>query len=188
MLEHERKELLKVAKPVFLNTDMVRAILDDKKTVMRQAIRPQPEVLDDSVKPIYNIGDVLYVRETWQDIGSGYAYKADIGRVEGGYEAHLVPTWCPPLCMPKTAARLFLRVLGVTAERLQDITHEERLREGIRLSGYEVVSLLNDFKTAEVGIEYFARSWNHSIKKSDRDVYGWQANPYVWVISFERIE
>ena len=85
--------------------------------------------------------------------------------------------------MPKDAARIFLRVTNVRVERLQDITVEDALAEGmdkyIRLNG-ELDE--NSIITSFIGI------WNSTIKKSDLDRYGWNANPWVWVIEFERCE
>lgn len=91
--------------------------------------------------------------------------------------------WHPSLHMPKDAARIFLRVTNVRVERLQDITVEDALAEGmdkyIRLNG-ELDE--NSIITSFIGI------WNSTIKKSDLDRYGWNANPWVWVIEFERCE
>ena len=82
--------------------------------------------------------------------------------------------------MPKEAARIWLEVTNVRVERLQDITIENALKEGvdkyIRLNG-ELDE--NSIITSFIGI------WNSTVKKSDLDFYGWDANPYVWVIEFE---
>ncbi len=88
--------------------------------------------------------------------------------------------WRPSIHMPKEAARIWLKVTNVRVERLQDITVEDALAEGmdkyIRLNG-ELDE--NSIITSFIGI------WNSTIKKSDLDRYGWEANPYVWVIEFE---
>lgn len=83
--------------------------------------------------------------------------------------------------MPKEAARIWLKVTEVRAEHLQDITEEQAISEGIFIDKYNL----------DCGYDYvseFAFLWNSTIKKSDLDVYGWLANPYVWVIEFERCE
>ena len=74
--------------------------------------------------------------------------------------------------MPKAAARLFLRVTGVRAERLQDITEDEKTAEGMR-PGWQHYN--------------FYELWDSTIKPADRPLCGWEANPWVWVIEFERI-
>lgn len=82
--------------------------------------------------------------------------------------------------MPKKAARIFLRVTGVYIERLQDITAAECVHEGIpRESLVEVGE--------EFAIGQFSDLWDSTVKKADRQIYGWDANPWVWVIKFERI-
>lgn len=79
--------------------------------------------------------------------------------------------------MPKEAARLFLRVTDVRVERLQNISDKDIIREGTPDSG-----------RLEANRGYFADDiWDETIKKADLSRYGWDANPWVWVIEFERI-
>lgn len=82
--------------------------------------------------------------------------------------------------MPKEAARLFLRVVSVQAERLQDITPKQCIAEGV---GADYV--LEDMGGEFVRVMY-ADFWDSTIKKSDLPHYGWDANPWVWVVEFER--
>ena len=72
--------------------------------------------------------------------------------------------------MPREAARIFLRVTGVRVERLQNMQPYDIAFEGFRRK--------RDFKTL----------WDSTIKPADRALYGWKANPWVWVIEFERTE
>ena len=72
--------------------------------------------------------------------------------------------------MPKEAARIFLRVTDVRVERLQDCGNMQAKDEGCSCCSQ------------------FARIWDSTIKPADLDRYGWAANPWVWVISFERCE
>ena len=90
-----------------------------------------------------------------------------------------LPRWRPSIHMPKKAARIFLRVTDVWAERLQDMTDEQCARDG----GYAIEAV------KAVGVAaLFAPLWDSTIKKpADRNLYGWAANPWVWVIGFERI-
>jgi hypothetical protein len=127
-------------------------------------------------KPSYQPGDILYVRETWKNAPNGYYYYEDWQR----NDIADVTKWKPSIHMPKEAARIWLEVTNVRVERLQDITIENALKEGvdkyIRLNG-ELDE--NSIITSFIGI------WNSTVKKSDLDFYGWDANPYVWVIEFE---
>lgn len=82
--------------------------------------------------------------------------------------------------MPKEAARIFLKVKDVRVERLQDITDEDAYREGA--GDKDVI-----YQTGACVLE-FARLWDSTIKKSDMEKYGWNANPWVWVIEFEQCE
>lgn len=220
-------------KPILFNTEMVRAILDGRKSCTRRLVKPQPDekhtyplgfVTDSTekkevgcfgfgigeyggsiqyAKPQYHTDDVLYIRETWTEECGKYYYRADYDSdyldpcetLSGGYPASCrnhpgcdgcMATstrihWHPSIHMSKEAARIWLRVTDVRVERLQEITAESALTEGadkyIHANG-----TLNEDQT----ITSFIGIWNSTIKESDLDRYGWDANPYVWVISFER--
>lgn len=190
-------------KPILSNTERVRAILDGRKTVTRRAIRPQPEgrpirMTENScypgcyaiegtprvIRPPYQPVDILYVRETWNgDWCDHYIYKADGGSAKAaGYTAE--PKWRPSIHMPREAARLFLRVTGVRVERLKDIDGHGILKEGID-NGKSNPAMGTRWENMQSMA--FAELWNNTIKPSDRALYGWAANPWVWVIEFERI-
>lgn len=191
--------------PILFNTEMVRAILDDRKTCTRRVIKydkaddvlnsparkenpdiPDKQFIKCLVKMPYEVGDILYVRETWHKytkrVGNGescqlaefYGYKASIANSEDANEP-----WKPSIHMPKEAARIWLKVADVRVERLQDITEIQAQAEGCN-SG-----LLTGPCSAR---GQFENLWNRTIKKSDLDIYGWKANPWVWVIEFERFE
>lgn len=182
-------------KPILFNTERVRAILEDRKTVTRRVVKPQhlrvldsqyhkehPETPDNVLlerlcEPPFLPGNILYVRETWERSMAGtYLYKAtDTPLIHDG--------WRPSIHMPKEAARIFLRVTDVRVERLQDITPEQIDAEGCKEWGYSV-------ETGELMPSspcYFSITWNHTVKPTDRALYSWDANPWVWVIAFERI-
>lgn len=191
-------------KPILFNTDMVRAILEGRKTVTRRVVKfnhgqnpqwtgyiPDGHVLYGSnnipaAKAPYRPGDILYVRETWAKSMAGtYIYKSTDTPL-------ILDRWLPSIHMPKEAARLFLRVTDVRVERLQDITDEQAKAEGVQgfflgmgESGYAVRADSNTFYEGPVGA--FASLWNSTIKPADRNQCGWEANPWVWVINFERI-
>lgn len=217
--------------PILFNTEMVRAILDGRKTVTRRLVKFEGNrnpnwtgYIKDGLtlyngtnepcnKPCpYKVGDILYVRETWTKDNHRYMYRADYSDSEkfyqGGKEVQL--KWHPSLHMPKEAARIFLKVKDVRVERLQDITEEQALSEGVpddtdypiskvycpRCHGDGLVGALSDslgFMEVEchecdTAVKRFKHLWNSTIKKSDLARYGWDANPYVYVIEFERID
>lgn len=151
----------------------------------------------------YQPGDILYVRETFAwcpcwDCGLDttpdgcknpviydsekkehgcYMYRASCE----GSKYSSADTWHPSIHMPKEAARIWLKVTDVRVERLQDIDID-----GIRNEG--LLSAAVHSGDMEIALKEWEILWNSTIKKSDLDRYGWDANPYVWVIEFERCE
>lgn len=145
--------------------------------------------------PPYLPDDILYVRETWAEWTGGYVYKAD-GTCPG-YPLAFVDHWHPSIHMPKEAARIFLHVTDLRVERLQNITEEGAQSEGIR--GYNVgmgevaYSVAQSYQEAgsrfyDHPIGAFADLWNSTLKHMDHIRYGWAADPWVWVIKYERCE
>ena len=184
-------------KPILFNTEMVRAILDDRKSVTRRVVKPghlrvldsqyhkeHPEVPDKTLLeklclPPYQPGDTLWVRETWAKSMAGtFMYQADD-------KAIMVERWRPSIHMPREAARLFLRVTGVRVELLQDIDDDGAKAEGANYQDGENVGW--EEKMRRTAIDRFAEIWDNTIKLADRLRYGWEANPWVFVIEFERI-
>ena len=210
-------------KPILFNTEMVKAILDGRKTCTRRAVKykydnTQMEVKTDKYgsrlieiqcdvegetygknsdgstwrrlrpfiekKSPYRCRDILYVRETW---GEGYSegtyiYKADDKLAEiPTFKESSKRLYHPSIHMPKEAARIWLKVTDVRVERLQDIDGKGCLKEGIEEEPLKYVG--DEFVKG-----MFHDLWDSTIKKSDLDRYGWDANPYVWAIEFERCE
>lgn len=202
--------------PILFNTDMVRAILDGRKTVTRRLIKPQPTYsqcdgftwkggsygtdLPPTIKGAaynfrcaapYHPGDILYVRETWGTYNRNwreadyFMHRADYpdGATTYMYNDGIIcdlPKWRPSIHMPKEAARIWLKVKDVRVERLKDIDDAGAYDEG---AGHADWIYQNGARRCE-----FAKLWNSTIKKSDLDSYGWDANPWVWVIEFELCE
>lgn len=142
---------------------------------------------DNGLTPPYHPGDILYVRETWCKtdcfgLQDGYAYKANDNSILT--ETGFVPKWRPSIHMPREAARIFLRVTDVRVERLQDIDGRGALSEGVdnRHSNPTMGKRWENMQRME-----FSTVWDSTIKPADRALYGWAANPWVWVIEFERI-
>ena len=180
-------------KPILMNAENVRALLEGRKTVTRRVVKfkggqnpawsgyiPDGTVLYGSnnipaAKASYHPGDILWVRETWAkdfDVlawAEVYLYRAD-------YNSRSMRFWKPSIHMPREAARIFLRVTGVRVERLQEISGEDIRAEGV---------LGTHFKAPTRGA--FVDVWDRTVKPTDLPAYGWEANPWVWVINFERI-
>ena len=201
-------------KPILFNTEMVRAILDGRKSCTRRLVKFLPGenpqwtgyIRDELMlyngknepcirKAPYQPGDILYVRETWHKytkrVGKGeschlaefYGYKASIANSEDAEEP-----WKPSIHMPKEAARIWLKVTDVRVERLQDITEDGAKAEGAIDNRGFIHSPENEYDRIYTAREHFIEIWDRTIKKSDLDIYGWDANPWVWVIEFERCE
>lgn len=258
-----REEILKVAKPILFNTEMVRAILEGRKTVTRRLLKDPWYIEDEENARLtgcamhkgtkitkgmpypdspLKVGDNLYVRETWRvgawdihkqlmafDYKDGtcgemvYIHDRDMflrlvdqaredarkagceyNGVDFVWEKGKSPCkWHPSIHMPKEAARIFILVTNVKVERLQDITFKEVKKEGvfpcIGCRGldrdFDDISYCKlkdckygDKRKAPCSMNDFVKLWNSTIKKEDMDKYGWDANPWVWVYEFERVE
>lgn len=199
-------------KPILFNTEMVRAILDGKKTCTRRIVKGA--IPDDAMwgytmftpkgcvscrgvyadeygekffRLPYQQGDILYVRETWckgfwMNEKERYYYKADDN------DFHCV--WHPSIHMPKEAARIWLKVKDVRVERLRECGEGwcvDIEKEGIVTPQDAILYVSDDAFRDALRME-FQKTWDGTIKKSDLDCYGWNANPWVWVIEFERYE
>lgn len=224
-------------KPILFNTEMVRAILDGRKTCTRRVVKPQPDekhgypigIIQGSTekkdigcmafgaseyggsfqyaKAPYLPEDILYVRETWQylyeldgneqvieDTGKYYYAATDTipfdTYVDENGVGHDHAPWRPSIHMPKEAARIWLKVTDVRVERLQECGEGWCLdieKEGIVTPQNPILYISDDAFHEALRLE-FQKVWDSTIKKSDLDRYGWEANPYVFVIEFSKID
>ena len=183
---------------------MVKAILDGRKSQTRRVVKPQPDhgvirkcpgdevtfanfemdirpgvgwiPIGKSFTSPYQVGDRLWVKETWQIDEEGHViiYKADEGSentkifIFGGYH------WRPSIFMPKQYTRLWLEVTAVRAERLNSITEEDAKTEGCTIDRLPDGS----YSTA---IEHFRDLWD-SIHGEEAS---WESNCFVWRYTFE---
>ena len=231
--------------PILFNAEMVRAILDGRKTCTRRVIKPQPQSglcytyggshkdcigkwtypnrgahefwgeeykLPENIKdeelskrwnPPYHTDDILYVRETWSE---GYEEGTYIYRASDKLAG--LPTfkesskliYHPSIHMPKEAARIWLKIMNVRVEQLQEMKPVDVIKEGAYPDCLDCLNTYGESGSQccygteeqcsqcdEVMMEW-EKLWNSTIKKSDLDSYGWSANPWVWVIEFERCE
>lgn len=196
-------------KPILFNTAMVQAILDGRKTMTRRVVKPRyrndeygfqvittmdghfvrVEKIDENecgifedgterhVSPPYQPGDILWVREKWEhDDYEGFVdYRADFT----DEEAKDIK-WRPSIHMPKDAARIYLRVTDVRVERVQDISEDDTKAEGI-----EPRFNVRDQFSGVIARQRFSELWDSINAKRG---HGWDENPFVWVISFERCD
>jgi len=178
-------------KQILFNESMVCKILERKKLQTRRIIKPQPdsdipvrkvpfysELEKDCgkycvtkpdgesllVTPKYQVGDIMWVRETWQKTNTGYVYRAD------STNDKQIHKWRPNIHMPKPACRIFLKVTNVEPQRLQDISADEIKAEGVSWTIDHYPNLMQLWEELWVS------------------VYGidsWRSNPYVWAYTFE---
>lgn len=196
---------------------MVQAILNGRKTQTRRVVKPQPKddlsflgwklpeyvqvafgrgVKTDSLHkfPFGQVGDVLWVRETFRPkghsfpIGEHFEYKAT-AQADGN------PTdepWKPSIFMPKDAARIWLKITDVRVKRLQDISEEDAIKEGIEELKSNGIPHYRNYGKQLVAKEFnfFCSPVNsfRSLWESINGENSWKQNPWVWVIEFERIE
>ena len=187
--------------PILFSGPMVRAILKGRKTQTRRVIQPKPDhfhtfqpgiwlpqIGDKEIKCSYGEpGDRLWVRETWLQDGGIYLYKADFGMgvLSDSWSGH----WKPSIHMPRAACRITLEIVRIRAERLQDISEEDSRAEGLatwRRNGetqtYYGIDRSDIWETDSRLT--FKRLWD-SINASRG--YGWNVNPWVWVIEFKKV-
>ncbi|WP_312996440.1 hypothetical protein [Leclercia sp.] len=198
---------------MIFNAEMVRAILDGRKTQTRRLLKDATgpslsvDIAEDSpgvaelswlygdgpghevnerIKLIHcpygKPGDRIWVRETFGDCGVRLVYRAD---TDDGAKCK-VKRWTPSIHMPRWASRILLEITDVRVERLNDISEEDARAEGIVDGGClncgepEPCGCVNPEPDAT---DAFAYLW--------QSIYGqenWNANPWVWVIEFKRIE
>lgn len=201
-------------RPILFSTPMVQAILEGRKTMTRRVVKPQSAILSDEMarslgiqppikqnQPVISCpygqpGDVLWVRETYHhtsclnlspdDETYGYVYKAD----NQPWDDLENWNWKPSIYMPKEAARIWLQITNVRVERLQYISEEDAIAEGILKEKYDGIDIyyfypcndLRDDSYIDNPITSFYSLWK-SINGQD----SWNANPWVWVVEFKRI-
>lgn len=210
-------------KPILFSTEMVLAILEGRKTQTRRLhgldeIKKNPndwtfnnfstddkrtfahfrKKEDNKIKSIfgtspYQIGDILWVRETWQTTYNEGENKWDtIYKADGFFwiDDDGPMKWKPSIYMPKKRARIFLEVTNVRVERLQDISEEDAIAEGVE-------SFNHGYGGSPVGVWYkdyiygkFNLKPNFSFKSLWKKINGedsWKSNPWVWVYEFKQV-
>lgn len=171
-------------RPILFSTEMVQAILDGRKTQTRLVVKPKHEPTPHpfgvgeyfkhiDLCPYGQPGDILWVRETFKKLQTLnetlFLYKASP-------IINSNVNWQPSIHMPFAAARIFLRVKTVRVERLQEISEDDAIAEGCCYGkGDGTVD-------PAVGNKHFPTLW-----QAINGPESWDANPWVWVVEFERI-
>ncbi|EBK9872190.1 hypothetical protein DL098_15805 [Salmonella enterica subsp. enterica serovar Manhattan] len=197
---------------MIFNAEMVNAILSGRKTQTRRPIKWKQTRFTEIAErddgslwpwaedcerggdiwfacPYGEIGDHIWVRETFRvhsratDVAT-LVYRASV-RNSWTEQTHRVPVavcnkpvtpekWTPSIHMPRWASRITLEITDVRVERLNSISDSDASKEGCCIADMESGDCLSDV---------FTRLWT--------SIYGddsWQANPWVWVIEFKRVE
>lgn len=198
---------------IIFNDEMVRAILDGRKTQTRRPLKwkqtrfteigeredgskwPWSEDAEHACDfwhpcPFGAVGERLWVREAFHNGCDGYSYRADfdwIGESRKNNSGFLGchDRWTPSIHMPRQASRITLEITGVRVERLQDISEDDARAEGVQplRGGY--------WRHYQPGWTQHQLSARGSFVTLWNSLYGdesWQANPWVWVIEFRRVE
>ena len=210
-------------KPILFSTEMVQAILEGRKTQTRRLhgldeikknsndwtfyyfskddkrtfahFRKQE---DNKIKSIfgtspYQIGDILWVRETWQTTWNENKKSWDtIYKADGGYwiDDDGIMKWKPSIYMPKEAARIFLEVSNVRVERLKDISEEDAIEEGIEIIHYaeNILPVFRNYLLKEKKGTLNPRLSFRTLWEKINGEDSWNANPWVWVYEFKVVE
>ena len=190
-------------KPILFSAEMVRAILDGRKTQTRRVSTYQRFLWTENgiaaqdgdspvACPYGKVGDHLWVRETWSSyinaitLEVGYVYKASHGLLPG-------QKWKPSIHMPRKASRITLEITNVRVEHLQDISEQDAIAEGIinevYVQGEPLSSCWWNYQNKIYGsaldspIDSFRSLWN----LINATKHPWESNPWVWVIEFKRV-
>lgn len=198
---------------MIFNGEMVRAILDGRKTQTRRPIKwkqtrfteigeredgskwPWSEDAEHACDfwhpcPFGAVGDRIWVRETWNKYGGLLTYRADHDWIDDmRKETVCTAKWVPSIHMPRWASRILLEITDVRVERLNAISEEDAEAEGIDL---EVLYDSQDCYDCIADHNMTGRpTVTGAFKYLWESIYGaesWQANPWVWVIEFKRVE
>lgn len=203
-------------RPILFNGDMVRAILRGQKTQTRRPVMPQPFrtppgtlhgweweghgkrdiwIAELHLKhcPFGQPGDRLWVRETFAELPEldGPLFPTDVEDMLRGTHFRWTVKWTPSIHMPRRLARIFLEITEVRAEHVQDITEEDAWAEGTEglENNWSAADLCATAKRYDLCVEdarcTYAYLWDTLYAARG---LGWDANPWVWVVSFKKLE
>jgi hypothetical protein len=177
--------------PILFSQNMVKAILAGKKTQTRRIVKPDPQgkipFTDELPCPYGHVGDLLWVRETWQAQNTSGLWWHEVIRydrplynwaftnpVEPAYEA-TPPCWIPSIHMPRMACRIKLEVTQLRIERLNNISESDAIAEGCQ-------DWIKNGQVIDTAVSDYAHLWDSIYAERG---YAWETNPFVWVVSFQ---
>lgn len=169
---------------------MVKAIVEGRKTMTRRLVKRldgtqwENSLLEsgrwqEAIKCPYGVvGDRLWVKETWACLPHGGLIPVPVYRADGDHQVFdTIKKWSSPLFMPRWASRLILEITNVRVERLQEITEEDAIKEGIDIQKpYPEVG-------GQANVYSFSKLWDSLNGKK----HPWSSNPFVWIIEFKRL-
>lgn len=174
-------------RPILFSAPMVRAILDGRKTQTRRIVTPQPAgawaAPGRRSCPFGVPGDRLWVRETYIDLGACFLYRADANAEQDRALVAPRQKWRPSIHMPREASRITLEITDVRVQRLQDVSQADAMAEGAPPSHHSI-----DMISRQYGYEDFSRSWYAQLWEQINGPGSWDANQWVWAITFRRVE
>lgn len=183
-------------KPILFSAPMVLAILEGRKTMTRRTVKVNPDDEGFKICPYGQVGDRLWVRENYRfssahddlkpsevPVGDAVEYFADTTT-----KNYLDGKCRPSIFMPRWASRINLLITDIRVERLQDISEEDAVAEGC----LNDVVLVKDDHGRDIDYrglcakERFQDLWDSINGK--RPGCSWEDNPFLWVVSFKRVE
>lgn len=187
---------------MIFNAEMVRALLDGQKTQTRRPVKfpvhdknlgcelAGNELAGELSAGNYlnsafgKPGDRIWVRETWNKYGGLLTYRADHDWIDDmRKETVCTAKWVPSIHMPRWASRILLEITDVRVERLNAISQADAIAEGAPPSHPSIDCVSQEYGFPDFSRSWFGQTWQH--------IYGeesWDANPWVWVIEFKRVE
>lgn len=201
-------------RPILFSGEMVRAILDGRKTQTRRMITPREFHRSDTpgydwtfrdqaarwhdyrnkdfikAKSPYGVpGDQLWVRETWSFVGKQGVFDLHQARPDNCTPIYRtdgteVESWFPSIHMPRWASRITLEVTGVRVEQLQDISEEDALAEGVAIDKGHIFQVAGHPQWGHITAVGCFETLWGAINGKRAP---WASNPWVWVVEFERI-
>lgn len=200
------------ARPILFSAPMIRALLDSCKTQTRRIMKPQPSERAVSCQPLAGNtwstfaedrklsevqrcpygkpGDLLWVRETWQVRGFAFGKPISETRIAAPSAFHYRATddgawkpywgvWRPSIFMPRWASRITLEITDIRVERLQEIKETDAIAEGLVQSAQFPDRYMTPAGDYAVPVVAYQRLW-----ESINGATSWNANPWVWVLTF----